>query len=117
MMKMTTGTHDEAGGEYVPRCEQPAPAVPPRRVPFDMWWEMPVIRLRPAGEQHDYSRFDLISAVANTDGGAHFDPKISEAYSRVSEDNVLGWTFHSGDLSKPFTAAWCWPHYARSATK
>lgn len=59
-------------------------------VPFKHWWTVKVV-----GESSEsgLSREDLVIAVANTDGGAHFDSTLDEKYHRVSRTNVHGYSF------------------------
>jgi hypothetical protein len=39
----------------------------------------------------DFTRKDLVLALANQDGGAHVDPALNEAYEALSQSNSLGW--------------------------
>lgn len=65
---------------------------------FEDWWTTPVFR---DGYRSDFSRKDLVLAIANQDGGAHVDPGIDEAYHRLSRGNSLGWSTMSGDSPEP----------------
>lgn len=66
-----------------------------RRLRFDEWWTMAVIR---DGSRTEFSRRDLVLALSNQDGGAHIDPTISEAYYKLSRANSSGWVaFGAGD--------------------
>jgi hypothetical protein len=56
------------------------------RLQFSQWWTMPVVKVS-AGQ---FSRSDLVLAVANTDGGAHVDATLKEPYRRLSRDNEMG---------------------------
>jgi hypothetical protein len=49
-----------------------------------------------------FSRQELINNIANTDGGAHVDPKLDEAYMELSRANSLGWVFGNGNLEEAF---------------
>ncbi|MGT2508510.1 hypothetical protein [Cupriavidus basilensis] len=64
---------------------------------FTFWWTEPVLKDN-AGRK--MSRFDIVSHVANTDGGAHVDADLDEAYMALSRQNSLGWSFSSGDVVK-----------------
>lgn len=44
------------------------------------------------------SRFDIVSHIANSDGGAHVDPELDEAYMALSRQNSLGWHFTKCDI-------------------
>ena len=49
-----------------------------------------------------YSRRELVENVANTDGGAHVDPDLEEAYMDLSRNNSLGWLFSDGNIDEAF---------------
>jgi hypothetical protein len=70
-----------------------------RRLKFDEWWTIPVIR---DGSRTDFSRRDLVLALSNQDGGAHIDPAISEAYYKLSRANSSGWVAFGAGEQKPF---------------
>jgi hypothetical protein len=53
---------------------------------FDRWWGMIVID----DKQANFSRSDLVLAVANQDGGSHVDPAIEETYQRLTRMNSMG---------------------------
>lgn len=70
-----------------------------RWLPFERWWNDPVIK----DERKRYlNRRDLILNVADTDGGAHVDPGLDEAYADLSRNNSLGWILNEGDVVRPF---------------
>jgi len=58
-------------------------------VPFDDWWNRVIIRDQAGVE---FTRRDLVLALANQDGGAHVDPELHEAYEALSRSNSMGWT-------------------------
>ena len=96
-------------GEYVPKMDL-YPPVPIRtrdggridrgsRIPFDHWWTNPVVRDR---DGLDYSRMQLVLALANDEGGAHDDPEMKAAYDAVAASNWLGWVVSDGtDAASP----------------
>lgn len=53
----------------------------PRELSFDDWWSEAVYRDLNSGVM--LSRKAMVLSVANKDGGAHVDPEIDEAYSRL----------------------------------
>jgi hypothetical protein len=63
--------------------------------PFSAWWTRTVIK---DGAGAEFSRRDLILAVAHKDGGVHVD-QLQEAYERLSRSNSLGWVL--GDSKAP----------------
>lgn len=64
-------------------------------VNFLDWWNNPVLK---DNQARTFCRRELILNVANTDGGAHVDPDLDEAYLALSRKNSLGWMFQSGDI-------------------
>jgi hypothetical protein len=71
--------------------------LPMRQVRFADWWNNPVLR---DIKKRTFSRRELVLHVADTDGGAHVDPELDEAYMAISRDNSLGWVFTDGDVTK-----------------
>lgn len=57
-------------------------------VPFDRWWNEPVLK---DSRKRQFNRRELIQHVADTDGGAHVDPELDQAYMDLSRANSLGW--------------------------
>jgi hypothetical protein len=62
--------------------------------PFYTWWRETVVIRDQAG--HRFTRADIVLAVANTDGGAHVDPELDEAYAALIQDGTLGWMKDEG---------------------
>ena len=54
---------------------------------FDVWWEGKVIS---DGEGHRFTRKDLVTTVANSDGGAHVDPALDSEYYRLTRKETFG---------------------------
>jgi len=63
-----------------------------RYVDFDKWWAK-VIFLDSSGRE--MTRESLILNVADTDGGAHVDPKLDDTYAALSRENSLAWKWSS----------------------
>jgi hypothetical protein len=85
------------GGRYQPLIASgggPLPMVP---IPFVQWWNEPVLK---DNRGRTLSRRELVLNVADTDGGAHVDPELEEAYMAISRENSLGWQFGDGDVEK-----------------
>jgi len=55
--------------------------------PFTRWWEGTVIS---DGEGNKFTRKDLVLAVADTDGGAHVDPRLDSAYYALTRKETFG---------------------------
>lgn len=66
-------------------------------LPFHTWWTRPVIKDTQGGQ---FSRRDLVLAVAHKDGGVHVD-QLEDAYERLSRSNSLGWTVDGEPLNNP----------------
>lgn len=85
---------------FVPRCLFPDnPAIPKRGATFSDWWTQIVIV---DTNGHQFSRREIVLNVANTDGGAHVDPTLDEAYMQLSRHNSLGWQAVSGDIIRAY---------------
>lgn len=86
------------GARYLPviAAGEPLPQ-PMKPVSFLDWWNRPVLK---DDKDRTFCRRELVLHVANTDGGAHVDPKLDEAYMAISRANSLGWIFQRGDIVK-----------------
>lgn len=62
---------------------------PPKWRKYDIWWNMTVIK---DSTGNTFSRRDLVLNMADKDGGAHVDPKITLEYAAISRQNSLGVT-------------------------
>lgn len=69
----------------------------PKKIRFLDWWNNPVLKDK---KGRKFCRRELIQNVANTDGGAHVDPKLDEIYMELSRKNSLGWTFIGENIQK-----------------
>jgi hypothetical protein len=68
-------------------------------VDFTSWWNRLVFQT----EAGNFTRGDLVLALAHQDGGAHVDPELSDAYAALSRGNLLGW--YSITTKEPNTGA------------
>lgn len=89
------------GGEYEP----PLDFGPPSRyikgkVNFDEYWDKIVFV---DNNKHILTRKQLVLTVANKDGGAHIDPKLTTAYNEISRNNSLGFTYSINGEESPLT--------------
>jgi hypothetical protein len=87
------------GGEYMPMVQMGEPPIPPEKVKFVDWWGSPVLK---DNKGRTYCRRKLVENVADTDGGAHVDPDLEEAYMDLSRNNSLGWLFSDGNIDEAF---------------
>lgn len=96
---VTKRWHRPEGGVIVLPLFDESP-VPPRDVSLSDWWNGIVFVGK---DRVEYSRKDLVLALANQDGGAHVDPRLDEEYSNLSRNNSLGWveTRNSGEWPMP----------------
>jgi hypothetical protein len=60
---------------------------------FADWWNGPVLDDQ---EGNSFSRYDLVHAVANKDGGAHIDAKLGVAYQALTRGNSMRLTQEKG---------------------
>jgi hypothetical protein len=58
-----------------------------RWVPFSTWWTEIVFVKKGS---FSFSRKDLVTNIADTDGGAHVDPRLKAAYAELTRNNGLG---------------------------
>jgi len=73
-------------------------ASPPRWIQFQDWWNNAVIKDE---KGRTFNRRELILHVAETDGGAHVDPGLDEAYMALSRENSLGTEFIANGVVLP----------------
>jgi hypothetical protein len=75
-----------SGPDFIPLLDTgPFPTV---QKPFAVWWSQVVFV---DDRRAAFSRKDIVLSVAETDGGAHVDPGIPEAYHRLSRENSIAW--------------------------
>lgn len=94
-------TFPQGGGEY----EAPLDDLPPsmsksKKTAFDEWWNKKIVL--GDNKKNAFTRKDLVLNVADTDGGAHVDPKLDQAYANLSRFNSLGWKFFRSDVAEDF---------------
>lgn len=65
-----------------------------RWLSFPEWWEEIVFV---DNKKNTLSRKTLVLSIANQDGGAHVDPKLTDVYARLSRQNSLGWILTTGE--------------------
>lgn len=79
--RINVGVTDGVGGEakYCPLCNEKYFLMPKykRRIEFENWWSKEKIF---TSSKLSLTRKDLILAVANKDGGAHFDKNVQKKY-------------------------------------
>jgi hypothetical protein len=49
-----------------------------------------------------WSRKDLVLMLANKEGGAHVDPKLTDKYEQMVTHNGLGWMTGTPEAGEPF---------------
>lgn len=90
LVMMQVGT---TGARYLPLVAAGVPPFPLQPIPFVDWWNDPVLK---DNRGRTFCRRELVLNVADTDGGAHVDPELEEAYMAISRENSLGWVFRTG---------------------
>ena len=98
---INVGVHDGRRGEakYWALCDEryfPSPGIQVGKLSFNEWWEETVFR----NSNHSLSRKDLVLAVTNKDGGAHFDQQVETKYDQFRQtwsggSSLVG--LHSGE--------------------
>jgi hypothetical protein len=53
--------------------------------PFDFWWTTPLVE---ASDGRLFSRKELVTIMANQDGGAHVDPSLDQDYHALCTDHL-----------------------------
>ena len=87
IIKVESSPGGGAEVQYVPPLGKLTLGRERRPVAFAKWWETDLVK---DGRGNLFSRRGLISAVANKDGGAHVDPRLSDDYVALSRLNSLG---------------------------
>lgn len=59
-----------------------------RKINFDKWWNGIVFVDK---NRNEFSRKEIVLALANKEGGAHIDKKLDQRYSDLRKQNTLGW--------------------------
>lgn len=85
--------------QYLPTCVVGGSPFGSQWLPFERWWNSAVVK---DAQGRFFRRRELVSNVADTDGGAHVDPELDEAYMDLSRNNSLGWVMVRGDLESAF---------------
>lgn len=85
--------------DFIPLCESGGGPMGARWLPFTEWWNQDVLKDE---KKRKFNRRELILNVAETDGGAHVDPDLDEAYMDLSRNNSLAWMITEGDVERPF---------------
>jgi len=95
LVGMQLSTKD--GGSYLATVQMGEMPRPPKKIKFVDWWNNPVLK---DDKGRVFCRRELVDNVANTDGGAHVDPDLEEAYMDLSRNNSLGWIFSDGKVEE-----------------
>ena len=69
-----------------------------REMPFEEWWNEPVIK---DSVGHSFTRKSLVLNLANKDGGSHVASRWPGPFANFKKHNALGWKQENGDV---FTA-------------
>ena len=88
-------------GDYVAPLDDLSPARnKDKKVGFGRWWNRTTMYKDKEGNR--FTRRDLVLTVADKEGGAHIDPKLDEAYAKLSRFNSLGWKVYVQGEAKDF---------------
>jgi hypothetical protein len=69
--------------DRLPPLHPAAPSTTGISKPFETWWTAPLVE---TSELKYFSRHDLVTIMANQDGGAHVDPEIDSEYEALTVD-------------------------------
>ena len=69
-------------------------------IPFKQWWNKIVISDL---KKNQFTRGELILALANKDGGAHVDPNLDKAYADLTRNNSVGWISSNNGIKTPMS--------------
>ena len=98
---LTMFRQSPSGWDYVAPLDNLSPArSKDKKVGFARWWDRTIIYKDNAG--NEFTRKNLVLAVANKEGGAHIDPKLDSAYANLSRFNSLGWKVYANGEEKDF---------------
>ncbi|MCZ0743870.1 hypothetical protein [Ligilactobacillus sp. UO.C109] len=62
---------------------------------FHDWWNEIIFD----DHKNRFTRKDIVTSIANQDGGAHVDPKLDGTYANLIKMNSLGWSDSSGNAA------------------
>jgi hypothetical protein len=97
--KITINEDITVNGKHHPLLEhRPANWPRAKKRLFPDWWNQTVLTDMQGAR---FSRRMLVMAVANTDGGAHVDPKIDASYAALSRQNSIGYAVGTNDDIQP----------------
>ena len=84
---------DAGGGRYIPLLGDGPSFETSRLLPMNRWLS------RPVGKRgtKQWSRQELITWVANSDGGAHIDSQLDPEHYELSRENGMGWQFSTSN--------------------
>lgn len=86
MLRVVAG--EASSAVYIPPLGDGPPERYGRTRTFNAWWTTPVTKLR---DGRLLSRRDYVLPVANSEGGAHVDPKITPMFDEFLRRNPFGW--------------------------
>ena len=91
---------------YEPILDDFPPVFKWQKLRFYQWWSEKIVRDK---KRATTTRKELITVMANQDGGAHVDPTLNEKYAKLSKRNGLNWVF---SINKQIKEAEPGPAYA-----
>jgi hypothetical protein len=85
--------------KFIPLLEDVPPYQRKGKRSFKNWWTKEIIL--EDSEKNPFTRRDLVLGLANKDGGAHVDPKLSHKYGNLIHKNATGWVNGNDVKSTP----------------
>ena len=89
LLGVNTGANGRGG--FVPHLDD-LPGYEPRYVKFDTYWNEEIFYDQ---KKNSFTREDIVTYLADQDGGAHVDPGLDRKYAELSRQNSLGWVMSS----------------------
>jgi len=98
-LQVTSGGPGIGEARYVAMLgDRPGPF---RMSPFSHWWAETVIKV----DNETWSRKDVVLQLANKEGGAHVDEKLTQRYQSLARDNAVGFLYvgktETGEFEEP----------------
>lgn len=88
----------DGNSSYSAPLDDASPGRPYKYVKFPDWWNEVVIV---DSKKSKFNRRELLLSLADTDGGAHVDPELDQAYADLSRNNSVGWVFSDVNGERP----------------
>jgi hypothetical protein len=93
IMRLTAGQGKDSL-EYLPRLAENPQPIPNPILPFEKWWNMPVIR---DDHRRTISRKNIVFHMRHSEAGAHVDSSIDGVFADIRRVNSMGWVVSTNE--------------------